>query len=738
MARNVIQEFLVAFGVELNQQQLARTQQQIKQGAQQTGKTVTEVEQQTTRDVTREYEKRVEAAKRMGDRIGTAINYAIRGAIAAVSALSANVGIVVWRLNDLENVSRRVGSSATNLRAFEHAIRQIGGTTQDALQGVEALAQALREQPGMKSFLAKMGVDATDSVEAMRQLSRVFRNDSMAFAIKRGETMGISPELVRLLRDPDFEPQMERTLKRFAGLGTTFDEASKNSRRLANEWRNLMLGFDLLNTKLVNNLIKGGFFDKLNDFMDKMAGPLSKIVDELGTKLGGWLDSMTEPLTKWLESGTALKDIEEFFMRIVRWAVELKDAVLAIADGIMTIASALQRLGLAPEKGESGYGYLKRQLTPAPLEGTREEREAENERKGAGRKRILDAIEREKRGTSLPESGTESGSGGWRSWLPSWLGGTGGASGGGGGGGGGHGHRSIRYGGRDTPGSGAPAPVPGPPGKYRPQYNLTAADLDDRVINTVAGEARMKDPQSVDAVINNMFNRIGTKWGGVPNNNLLATARAPGQYEGYRKATEQEAKYIRERITAIASGGVPDITGGANTFRAGWYGTGGGSRWFNTIGKDGKVIGGNRFAYDPNTPNGPFAPYATPRDVAAKPGGPLAGALETVRGVGHALGTAAAKATSIGSAQAARGGFDASRFDATKKASMNISNYDFAQRYALGGGGATNNNQKSITMNNNFETRVQGLDARDSASAFQRAQEGIAGHYLRQLGTAVQ
>ena len=54
------------------------------------------------------------------------------------------------------------------------------------------------------------------------------------------------------------------------------------------------------------------------------------------------------------------------------------------------------------------------------------------------------------------------------------------------------------------------------------------------MINTIAGEARMKDPRGVDAVVNDLFNRLGTKAYG-PSGNLAEVARAPGQYAGYRR-----------------------------------------------------------------------------------------------------------------------------------------------------------------------------------------------------------
>ena len=154
---------------------------------------------------------------------------------------------------------------------------------------------------------------------------------------------------------------------------------------------------------------------------------------------------------------------------------------------------------------------------------------------------------------------------------------------------------------------------PDKPGTYRPQYKLSDADLSDYVVNTVNGEAT-SSAESIDAVINNMMNRVGSKgWG--PSGNLRDVASAPGQYAGHRPASAQVAERIRDRIRAIASGGVPDNTNGSNAYRAAWYH----GRWAQQHAADGRVVGGNRFAYEPWTKNGPYAPFRQPTPGAGTP-----------------------------------------------------------------------------------------------------------------------
>lgn len=150
-------------------------------------------------------------------------------------------------------------------------------------------------------------------------------------------------------------------------------------------------------------------------------------------------------------------------------------------------------------------------------------------------------------------------------------------------------------------------------GKFRPEYKLSDKDLSDDVLNTIAGEARMKDPASVDAVINNMFNRVGAKGYG-PSADLQQVARAPGQYEGYRKATEKEKAMLRERIQAVAAGNVEDTTKGADQYRATSYmkGAGAGKTASRTAAEQkAEDLGGNTFFKSKNAQVGPYAAYQT-------------------------------------------------------------------------------------------------------------------------------
>jgi len=149
-----------------------------------------------------------------------------------------------------------------------------------------------------------------------------------------------------------------------------------------------------------------------------------------------------------------------------------------------------------------------------------------------------------------------------------------------------------------------PVGLVGAAGTYRPIRSLSDADVSDDVVNTIAGEASTNNPAAIDAVINNMFNRLGTKTYG-PSSSLNDVATAPGQYTGYRRATPAEAAMIRDRIRQIASGAVSDNTNHSMEYRGAWL-----YDKFAAEHPEGVGVGGNWFF--PTVPTGPYGAYDHP------------------------------------------------------------------------------------------------------------------------------
>ncbi|MGC5779839.1 hypothetical protein [Methylobacterium sp. NFXW15] len=241
---------------------------------------------------------------------------------------------------------------------------------------------------------------------------------------------------------------------------------------------------------------------------------------------------------------------------------------------------------------------------------------------------------------------------------------------------------------------GMQARAPEAAGKYRPVYALSDADLSQRTADIIAGEAIRRNPESIDAVINNMMNRVGSKgWG--PSKNLLDVATAPGQYEAAwkgSKANASETEFIQSRIRAIASGGVPDNTNGSNAYRAGSYR----GPWYQKH-RDAPVIGGNRFAYEPGASNGPYAPYRAGADAPKGPPAP--------------------------------------RFSTTPN-TFNPSDYMRSQ--PMGSTSTSNDNSRTVSQNNPVTVNINGAsDPQATASAVTRGVGQAHDMSLRNVQTAI-
>jgi hypothetical protein len=151
-------------------------------------------------------------------------------------------------------------------------------------------------------------------------------------------------------------------------------------------------------------------------------------------------------------------------------------------------------------------------------------------------------------------------------------------------------------------------------GMYRQPYMLTERDLSDATINKIYGESNRHDVSSVDAVINNMLNRVGAQ-GFAHNDSIYGIATAPKQYTTPVNSTPPEmAQLVRDRLTAIASGSEPDPTGGSTFYRGGKYATNNPppGPFSRVAAQEGKLVGGNIFTTRENpsrapTPPGPYA-----------------------------------------------------------------------------------------------------------------------------------
>ncbi len=505
----------------------------------------------------------------------------------AIESLTSRVVGATRRMADsfgeLYYASQRTNVSAGYIKAFSYAVSQMGGSADAAAGSIERFSERLRSSPGNGGYwamLRSMGVTARDTEGALRQLGAAFRRLPYYRAKQYAESLGIDEDTMRaMIRNVD--QFTARYAEKMRAVGLDPETAARNAATFRNTWRDTLDTISVVIDKVADELLKafGGDFKRLNEWLLENADKIAKIIvkvtqafADLAVQLIDWAAKSKEP-TEMLHAIAGR--VDSFAKAVHRLVKEIRDLIdmankLGESTGLTWLLNKLGYYGpetSAPgsggNEGAGGGGGLWKRFTGAI------ERGLDHIRPGGARNRSLRDASRRGHGAAPSEQ------------------------------------------------EGSEAPAPTKPGTYRPVYKLGEADLSDAVVNTIAGEASYRKKGAVDAVINNMLNRVGSKgWG--PSGNLREVARAPDQYEGYKVAGEKEAAYIRERIRAIASGGVPDNTKGSNSFRASYY-TG---PWMQKHGRNGVNIGGNVFAFQPGVRNGPYAPYDKPRIDASGAGNP--------------------------------------------------------------------------------------------------------------------
>ncbi|MBN6824306.1 cell wall hydrolase [Methylobacterium organophilum] len=528
----------------------------------------------------------------------------------------------------------RLGVAPGQIAAFDNAVKRIGGSAGEGAASFQRLSDTINElrttgnSSALPAFARLQGISGQqirlngrleesfgDLAEAAKGTAERAGSSTASFLLRQA---GYSEATINLLLQG--RAAVEKALSKSARSGLVTKADADAARALGEQYEDLS--------------------DKITDFGRKISTALTPVLVDLMKRFGEWVDQNKEWLKTeivgrveefaralreipWDDVGKGIKSfisavndaaqsmggwktVAEIFFGL--WAASKVAAVLAqigliraaLVVGDTSLLAAMARVGLPVAIGAAamGHGFQ------TPEQAAKDPDQAILQKEGIDRRDRVrgwigeryDDVRRFGRrlfGGASAEAGEARGGEGIRR----------------------RGRRSERA----TDEGRLNARAPEGAGKYRPEYKVTEADLSQRTADIIAGEAIRKNPESIDAVINNMMNRVGSKgWG--PSGNLQQVATAPGQYEAAwrgSKASPSETEFIRSRIKAIASGGVPDNTNGANSYRAESYfrGAGRNKTWARTLGVNGTVVGGNRFTYDPSASNGPYAPYAKPKDV---------------------------------------------------------------------------------------------------------------------------
>ncbi|MCW3543121.1 mannosyl-glycoprotein endo-beta-N-acetylglucosamidase [Burkholderia cenocepacia] len=284
----------------------------------------------------------------------------VKQLIATVSgaALTVSAGVAAFasKLERLYFVSQRTGASATNLRGFEFAARNMGVSAEAATGTIENLARFLRNNPAAEGYLATLGVqtrnangELRDTVDIMSDLGKSLANKPTWLASQYGNILGIDENLMLAMRNGDFEKLLAqyREMSKSTGL----DKAADDSHRFMTQLRGLGTSFENLGIRVEGAMLQkiGPQLERFQRWMDEHGDEIANRITDIANAVVKAAAAMGPPLA-WLADKFVELDrgTDGWSTKILLLGVALNAlGVFKIAGGIWKIVGALRAGGVA-------------------------------------------------------------------------------------------------------------------------------------------------------------------------------------------------------------------------------------------------------------------------------------------------------------------------------------------------------------------------------------------------------
>lgn len=276
-----------------------------------------------------------------------------RAALAAASIVTA-IALIAKAMEDLYYASRRTGAAEANIRAFSHAVSQLGGTSAGALSSLENFARFLRSSPGAFQFIERMGVQTRDAAGNLRDTSEVLldvgaklRDMPRYRANIYAETLGIDELTLNALIDGTNRFSAEyREMAQAMGIDSK--KAAEGGRDFTRVLRSLFMAMDLMRLK----------------YNQELAGPLGQQLVRLTKVIVENADLITRVLTNAsmivLKVATFIISMmlraAEGLRAVMRWFHEMPAASQRLVAALAILGVAWKALSMA--FGASPLGRL--------------------------------------------------------------------------------------------------------------------------------------------------------------------------------------------------------------------------------------------------------------------------------------------------------------------------------------------------------------------------------------------
>lgn len=287
MADNTIKEFLVALGFQVDNTSLSKWSKQIEG-----------------------------ASKQVAE-------FAV-----AIEAAAAAIGIAVAKMaNDFEALyysSRRIGDSAENVKAFDYAVSQLGGTAEGARGSLEAVGKFIQSFPSANKFiegighLAGVNIPLGKTEETIEGVAKAFQKWNAEgkkwLALKFGESLGLDYRTINAMIDGvgEFSEEFHEAVRR---SGVDLTEATERGQKFSQQLRSIGLVASLVWDKVSLALIKKlqpalvkfrlWLLDNFDDIVQKVEKlihgieTLATFFVLMGERIYGWLKKLDDATGGW-------------------------------------------------------------------------------------------------------------------------------------------------------------------------------------------------------------------------------------------------------------------------------------------------------------------------------------------------------------------------------------------------------------------------------------------------------
>lgn len=277
------------------------------------------------------------------------VSATIAGVAVAAEAMTQRFAYVMERLY---YSSKKAQASAANVRSLSFAASHVGIAGEEAVGSLQAMAKALRLNPGQRAVLDNLlgrGTEGGDNAELMIELVKRLHEMPHWLGAQFAEMFGIPEEQLLLLRDaiPQYEKARQRALEMYRAFGVDQDQAAAAGVAYTNTLRDLWEQVKVLGDGLAITMLPyfqrfaSWISDNLPNAFKWLETTLPRVIEWLQENIPLLFDSFMKFIGDFGDKNNAFLN---FFSELINKGGQLKTILLSVRDILMNTGETLKTL----------------------------------------------------------------------------------------------------------------------------------------------------------------------------------------------------------------------------------------------------------------------------------------------------------------------------------------------------------------------------------------------------------